>query len=78
MLLPCDLTEAEREWLARERARPCKHGHPRLDARLYRNRNGSLWLDCAQCVRKRMEAYRRPWAPVARKRADYNWAMRLV
>src|SRR5437763_364823 len=30
------LTEAEREWAASQRARPCKHGHGRHDARVYR------------------------------------------
>jgi hypothetical protein len=55
---PLMLTEIEREWLFRQRARPCKHSHPRHDARVYRNRNGSLWLDCAQCVRDRVNAYR--------------------
>jgi hypothetical protein len=55
---PVKLTEAEREWLKQQRARPCKHGHPRDDARVYRNANGSLWLDCTQCVRDRVNAYR--------------------
>ena len=54
-----DLSAAQREWLLFQRARPCKHGHPRHDARVYRNLNGSLWLDCAQCVRDRVNAYRR-------------------
>ena len=40
------LTAAEREWLAQMRARRCKDGHLRHDARLYRNASGSLWLDC--------------------------------
>ena len=53
-----DLTEVEREWLSNQRARSCKHGHPRHDGRVYRNPNGSLWLDCAQCVRDRVKAYR--------------------
>lgn len=53
------LTSAERDWLSGQRARPCKHGHPRHDARVYRARSGSLWLDCAECVRKRVNAYRR-------------------
>jgi hypothetical protein len=53
------LTEAEREWLSLQRLRPCKHGHPRDDARVYRNPSGSLWLDCAPCVRDRVNAYRR-------------------
>jgi hypothetical protein len=53
------LTNAEREWLSGQRARPCKHGHPRYDARVYRTRSGSLWLDCTECVRKRVNAYRR-------------------
>jgi hypothetical protein len=56
---PMKLTAAERERLARMRARPCKHGHLRHDARVYRNATGSLWLDCAQCVRDRVNAYRR-------------------
>ena len=56
---PMKLTAAEREWLARMRARPCKHGHLRHGARVYRNATGSLWLDCAQCVRDRVNAYRR-------------------
>ena len=51
-------TAAEREWLARMRAHPCKHGHLRHDARVYRNASGSLWLDCLQCVRDRVNAYR--------------------
>jgi hypothetical protein len=59
MPIPLKLTEAEREWLSRQRARPCKHDHLRHDARVYRNRSGSLWLDCAQCVRNRVNAYRR-------------------
>ena len=54
------VTEAEGEWLNRqEQAAPCKHGHPRHDARVYRNPGGSLWLDCTQCVRDRVNAYRR-------------------
>jgi hypothetical protein len=53
------LTDAEREWLSHQRARSCKHGHPRHDARVYRNPSGFLWLDCAQCVRDRVNAYRR-------------------
>jgi hypothetical protein len=53
------LTVIEREWLSRMRARQCKHGHLRNDARLYRNASGSLWLDCVQCVRNRVNAYRR-------------------
>jgi len=53
------LTPAEREWLMRMRARCCRHGHPRHDARVYRNASGSLWLDCMQCVRDRVNAYRR-------------------
>ena len=61
-LLAGELTEAEREWLSAQRARSCKHGHQRHDARLYRNRSGSLWLDCAQCVRNRVNAYRRRMA----------------
>ena len=56
------LTETDREWLSQQRMRPCKHGHPRHDARVYRNSNGSLWLDCAQCVRDRVNAYRRRMA----------------
>jgi len=56
---PMKLTAAERERLARMRACPCKHGHLRHDARVYRNATGSLWLDCAQCVRDRVNAYRR-------------------
>ena len=55
---PLKLTEAEREWLSRQRARPCKHGHSRHDARVYRNRNDSLWLDCVRCLRDRVNAYR--------------------
>jgi hypothetical protein len=55
---PLKLTEAECQWLSRQRARPCKHGHSRHDARIYRNRNDSLWLDCVQCVRDRVNAYR--------------------
>ena len=35
---PMKLTAAERERLARMRARPCKHGHLRHDARVYRKR----------------------------------------
>jgi hypothetical protein len=53
------VTEAEREWLSQQRLRPCKHGHSRGGARVYRNASGSLWLDCAQCVRDRVNAYRR-------------------
>jgi hypothetical protein len=53
------LTAAEREWLAQMRARRCKDGHLRHDARLYRNASGSLWLDCVQCVRDRVNTYRR-------------------
>ncbi len=49
------LTAAEREWLAQMRARRCKDGHLRHDARLYRNASGSLWLDCVQCVRDRTD-----------------------
>lgn len=60
--LALELTEAEREWLSAQRARSCKHGHPRHDARVYRNPNGSLWLDCSQCVRNRVNAYRRRMA----------------
>jgi hypothetical protein len=56
------LTEGERQWLATQRSRPCKHGHPRHDARVYRSPNGSLWLDCAQCVRNRVNAYRQRMA----------------
>jgi hypothetical protein len=56
---PMKLTATERDRLARMRARPCKHGHLRHDARVYRNATGSLWLDCAQCVRDRVNAYRR-------------------
>ena len=56
------LTETERKWLSQQRMRPCKHGHLRHDARVYRNPNGSLWLDCAQCVRDRVNAYRRRMA----------------
>src|SRR5262249_4047009 len=56
------LTEDECRWLSAQRSRPCKHGHPRDDARVYRNPNGSLWLDCAQCVRNRVNAYRRRMA----------------
>jgi hypothetical protein len=52
------LTAAEREWLAQMRARRCKHGHLRHDARRYRNASGSLWLDCVQCVRDRVNTYR--------------------
>ncbi len=51
------LTENELERVSRQRVRPCKHGHARHDARLYRNANGSLWLDCVQCVRDRRNAY---------------------
>jgi hypothetical protein len=54
-----NLTKAESEWLSRQRVRPCKHGHPRYDGCVYRNASGSLWLDCAQCVRDRVNAYRR-------------------
>ena len=57
-----ELTDTEREWLSAQRARSCKHGHPRQDARVYRNQSGSLWLDCAQCVRNRVNAYRRRMA----------------
>lgn len=56
------LTEDERRWLSAQRSRPCRHGHPRHDAYVYRNPNGSLWLDCAQCVRNRVNAYRRRMA----------------
>jgi hypothetical protein len=59
MQKPINLTEAEREWLSKQRARPCRHGHLRHDARLYRNAAGCLWLDCIQCVRDRVNAYRR-------------------
>ena len=62
--LLAELTAAEREWLSAQRARSCKHGHPRQDARVYRNQSGSLWLDCAQCVRNRVNAYRRRMASV--------------
>ena len=58
MPIALKLTQAEREWLSRQRACPCKHGHLRQDARVYRNRSGSLWLDCTQCVRDRVNAYR--------------------
>jgi len=57
-----ELPEAEREWVLQQRTRPCKHGHSRHDARVYRNAAGSLWLDCAQCVRNRVNAYRRRMA----------------
>jgi len=59
---PLKLTEAEREWLSRKRVRPCKHGHLRHDARVYRNSTGSLWLDCSQCVRDRVNAHRQRMA----------------
>jgi len=62
MQRPLKLTEAERVWLSYRRQRPCRHGHPRHDARVYRNPNGSLWLDCTQCVRDRVNAYRRRMA----------------
>jgi len=50
------VTEAEDEWLKRQRRHPCKHGHPRHDAGVYRNPSGSLWLDCTHYVRDRVNA----------------------
>ena len=55
-------SETDREWIAQQRAHLCKHGHSRHDARVYRKPNGSLWLDCTQCVRNRVNAYRRRMA----------------
>jgi hypothetical protein len=60
-----NFSEAERKWVARQRAHLCKHGHLRHDARVYGNPNGSLWLDCTQCVRDRVNAYRRRMASLA-------------
>ena len=59
---PINLTAAEREWLSKQRARRCRRGHLRHDARIYRNAAGCLWLDCVQCVRDRVNAYRRRMA----------------
>jgi hypothetical protein len=62
MQTPLKLTEAEGVWLSYRRERPCKHATHAIDARVYRNPNGSLWLDCTQCVRDRVNAYRRRMA----------------
>jgi hypothetical protein len=62
------LTAVERGWLGRMRTRRCKHGHLRHDARIYRNAGGSLWLDCVQCARDRMDARQRGSLRSTRKR----------
>ena len=59
MQKPINLTAAEREWLSKQRARRCRRGHLRHDARIYRNAAGCLWLDCVRCVprpRERLSA----------------------
>lgn len=38
MRTPIKLNQAERGWVSQQRARPCKHGHLRYDARIYRIR----------------------------------------
>jgi len=75
------ISAAECEWLAQMRARRCKHGHERDDARVYRNAKGCLWLDCAQCVRDRVNEYRRRIAALdtqAYWRAHRVWIGDLV
>jgi hypothetical protein len=65
MQKPINLTAAEREWLQKPRARRCRRGHLRHNARVYRNAAGCLWLDCIQRVRDRVNAYRRRMATLA-------------
>lgn len=40
---PLKLTEAECQWLSRQRARPCKHGHSRHDARIFTETGTTLY-----------------------------------